>query len=407
MTITSTTLRNTYTGNGSATVYAYQFRILSKNEIKVTVDGTEQTVDSDYTVSGVGDLSGGNVTFTTAPASSTSIVIVSDPAFTQEVDYTELDAFPADSHEQALDRSAIRDLNLKEQLDRAVLIPSTTTLTSYEVSGTIDTTARALTITTSGIGSSDLSSISSAIDTVFTGLATNDFLKYDGSNWVNRTPTEVRTDISAQPLDSTLTALAGLSTGANKVPYSTGTDTFGQLDFLDEDNMSSNSATALASQQSIKAYVDSSAPVFKNFQFATIDKASNTTTIPYDGTAPTSSEGTEVVSLSITPTSSSNKVLIQASMSVVAGGGTRIAIAALFRGTTCIATSVRGESNADRPGVLSFHVVDEPSTTSATTYSIRFGLNTGSDTWYVNQFNTGDLGGTAEHQCITLTEIVS
>lgn len=59
-----------------------------------------------------------------------------------------------------------------------------------------------------------------------------------------------------QGLDATLTALAGLATGANKIPYSTGTDTFGQLDFKDEDNMASDSATALPSQQSVKAYVD-------------------------------------------------------------------------------------------------------------------------------------------------------
>jgi hypothetical protein len=37
-------------------------------------------------------------------------------------------------------------------------------------------------------------------------------------------------DAGKQPLDATLTALAGLATGSNKIPYSTGTDTFGQLD---------------------------------------------------------------------------------------------------------------------------------------------------------------------------------
>ncbi|MGW8177179.1 MAG: phage tail fiber domain-containing protein [bacterium] len=61
---------------------------------------------------------------------------------------------------------------------------------------------------------------------------------------------------SYQTLDATLTALAGLTTAANKIPYFTGVDTAGTLDFKDEDNMASDSATALASQQSIKAYVD-------------------------------------------------------------------------------------------------------------------------------------------------------
>jgi|SRR6056300_496183 len=115
-------------------------------------------------------------------------------------------------------------------------------------------------------------------------------------NYVDGVTSNIQTQLDGkQASDATLTALAGLATGENKVPYSTGTDTFGQLDFKDEDDMASDSATAVPSQQSVKAYVDNSLTEFlivKNEQTSGTDGASltasdwttqNINTVHYNG----------------------------------------------------------------------------------------------------------------------------
>lgn len=74
--------------------------------------------------------------------------------------------------------------------------------------------------------------------------------------------TNLVSDLAAkQPLDATLTALAGLATGANKVPYSTGPDAFGQLDLDTDVALAANSDTRLATQKAIKAYADTKVPL--------------------------------------------------------------------------------------------------------------------------------------------------
>jgi hypothetical protein len=86
-----------------------------------------------------------------------------------------------------------------------------------------------------------------------------------------------------QPLDATLTALAALTTGANKIPYSTGTDTFSQLDLDTDGTLSANSDTRIATQKAVKTYVDTQ-DAFVLISSAT---ASNSSSIDFTGLAST------------------------------------------------------------------------------------------------------------------------
>jgi hypothetical protein len=118
MTISTTTSKVSYTGNGVTTVFAYTFKIFADSEVTVYVDGVLKTLTTHFTVSGAGTASGGNVTFTAGniPASSTSVVLLRNITKTQLTDYVENDSFPAETHESALDKLTM----LVQDVDNAV-----------------------------------------------------------------------------------------------------------------------------------------------------------------------------------------------------------------------------------------------------------------------------------------------
>ena len=147
MTVSSTTTKNSYSGNGSTTVFAYGFKVFDEDDLTVILradaTGTEtvQSITTNYTVSGVGNAGGGNVTFVTAPATGVTVVIRRASPLTQTTDYTPNDPFPAASHEDALDNLTFIAQQQQEELDRAIKLSRTNTMASTEF--TVGDTARA------------------------------------------------------------------------------------------------------------------------------------------------------------------------------------------------------------------------------------------------------------------------
>ena len=62
-----------YNANGLTTVFPFEFYIINSGDIQVTINGT--VITSGYTVSGVGNIGGGDVIFITPPASGSVVML--------------------------------------------------------------------------------------------------------------------------------------------------------------------------------------------------------------------------------------------------------------------------------------------------------------------------------------------
>jgi hypothetical protein len=79
------------------------------------------------------------------------------------------------------------------------------------------------------------------------------------------TASDQRTTLGAQESSAILASFAALASGGNQLAMFSSANTFSLRDFKDQDDMSSNSDTAIPSQQSVKAYVDSRTPLTSSF----------------------------------------------------------------------------------------------------------------------------------------------
>ena len=150
MTISTTIIKNSYSGNGSTTSFTYAFNIADEDFIEVIVKtnatGAESvraigTGSTNYAVTGVGEAAGGTVVFVTAPTNAESVILRRSTTQTQALDLIENDNLPANSLENAFDKNLSIIQELQEQIDRSIKISRANTMTSTEF--TVSATDRA------------------------------------------------------------------------------------------------------------------------------------------------------------------------------------------------------------------------------------------------------------------------
>ncbi|HIG7755986.1 TPA: phage tail fiber protein [Klebsiella pneumoniae] len=102
MSVPNQTPYNIYTANGLTTVFTYEFYIISASDLQVSINGS--VVSSGYTVSGVGNKDGGDITVLTPPASGAVVMLERVVSTYRLTDYQDNGDLLADTVNKDFDR---------------------------------------------------------------------------------------------------------------------------------------------------------------------------------------------------------------------------------------------------------------------------------------------------------------
>lgn len=118
--------------NGLTTVFPFGFKILSESDLLVLLDDVEATAG--FTVSGIGEETGGNVTFDTAPANGVKVTRALQPELKRDVDYQQFGDWVASEANNDFDRLwlALQMLNHNDKRSLRISIENTIDQTILE-----------------------------------------------------------------------------------------------------------------------------------------------------------------------------------------------------------------------------------------------------------------------------------
>lgn len=427
--------RDEFVGNGSNKAFVYTFRILSKNEIEYLEDGVAKTVDTDFTVSGIGDAGGGTVTATVAPANLVAVTVLRKQGIDQDSVYVVNEDFPADRIEQDLDKLAMIAQMLAERVVRSIKIVKESTATEVELVDPKVTGNQGRPLRISGDGSKIETFAASDF-----GISPNDVITNQGAiiqGGVGGVPEELARVARGDLLVQLVSKLGVLTLGpSGQVVQSNGTDLIFGLVPTHRDRHISAGVDAFLSTDLLEAIVKrvresggttllfgaiadneiiqrsgtnlvgTPKPILvQAIHSVRTTVATGSTILPQDDTIPQNTEGDEYLTATITPASTTNRLLIEAQI-MCSHSASVIYTMALFQDAVAAAlaaTAIRAAAFPDLAIVTLTHEM-AAGTVSAITFKIRAGA-TGAGTFTVNGTSGARLYGGVGTSYLRVTEL--
>ena len=349
MTISSTTVKNSYSGNGTLNTFNYTFKIFADADIQVIIRDasateTVKTLTTHYTVTGAGNANGGTIVFTAGniPTATETVVLRRALPQTQSIDYIANDAFPAESHEEGLDRSMMAIQQLQEEVDRSIKLSRTNTMNTTEFA----------------IGSSDRAGKIFGFDSNGELVVSQELGTFKG-NWSAGTTYAARDIVKDTSTNNIFLANTG-HTSSGSQPLTTNTDS-AKWDLL----VDAESATASA----LAAGVSATAASTSETNAAT--SASTATTKASEASTSASNASTSETNAATSATNSANSATASAS-SASAAAATFDLFDDAYLGAKATNPTLDNDGDALQDGALYFD----------TTNDVMKVYDLGTTTWY-------------------------
>ena len=361
MTISSTTVKNSYSGNGTLNTFNYTFKVFADADLQVIIrdasaNETVKTLTTHYTVTGAGNANGGTIVFTSGniPSNTETVVIRRASPQTQAIDYIANDPFPAESHEEGLDRSMMAIQQLQEEVDRSIKLSRTNTMTSTEF--TVGDTDRANKVF--GFDASGELTVAQELGT-FKG------------NWSSGTTYAVRDIIKDTSTNNVFIALTA-HTSSGSQPLTTNTDSAKWGLLVDAASATTsatnaaNSATAAAAS-AVDATNNGAAQVTlatAQVALATTQATNSANSATASATSETNSANSATASAN-SATASANSATASANSATASAGSASAAAATFdlfddaFLGAKSSNPSVDNDGNALQDGALYFDTTND------------------------------------------------